>query len=701
MPKIIIDNFSRGENWRDSPKEMEPGELYGAEVTGTSGASNMQSSTKGRMERRYGVAQAESGFSGPLGTADAITGAAMYRPSNSGGSKMLLFACKKRVHSATYSAGVLTYDADISASDVNLGNNYVSMAQFGDWMYMAVPHHTGTSGYSYRFDGVKSDGSFGGVSGFNPKYLAVPSIAGITATSANPGGRMTFNGSGGAGEYRYRFTYVHGALGESNMSAPVSASALAATATGKVTLAAMPWTAAAYRNATDRRTITAVKVYRTLITPNLSDDSLNTYYLVATLTTFTAGYTFDDVKDDIELVRAYEGDEPYYDGAQFDFELVPRYFCAHKNRLFAGNFQNRNSGKLYTNVISWSFLDRPCKTQGATAIKDLDGYGINGLWSFKGELIVFKGNEVYAVSGSNPSDFSTGGRPVIGDFGCIAPRSIAEGDGYLWWLSARGVVRWDGYGAPEIVSSKIRPFFELASAAGKESACGGFHRGRYYISLNRYESSVWVFDSSYASPGAWYRWANAQLSSDLNPYMFLKLDEVQENGEFYMLADSVGSSGGCQIRRFHDARSVSGAPRFSDRVTGTDTMPTCYYDTGWINAGSPDTIKNFKSLTIDHEELGAGVRIAIITDTWSNYVQSTLANSLNRTGAGTEASPYSGASLTGSVTLQLPQEISGRRIRLQVNQSNLTSTVVQKPLWINRMVIDFEESGQQRPYGDY
>lgn len=134
-----------------------------------------------------------------------------------------------------------------------------------------------------------------------------------------------------------------------------------------------------------------------------------------------------------------------------------------------------NPSRLY-----FSDLGDPRSWTG-TNVVDLDpndGQTITGIARVGANLIVFKQSKTYLIY-----DLDTGAnRAISTSVGCVAPRSIAEGPGGIFFLSEdQGVFQTNG-SRLESISDNILPTFESITDSAKGLAAGIFFNDHYYLS---------------------------------------------------------------------------------------------------------------------------------------------------------------------------------------------------------------------------
>ena len=78
---------------------------------------------------------------------------------------------------------------------------------------------------------------------------------------------------------------------------------------------------------------------------------------------------------------------------------------------------------------------------------------VTGLVSFQEQLVIFTDRSIYVMSGGTDESFAI--RKVVSGVGCVAPHSIVDVNGTLFWMSHDGVWAWGGGAAPERLSAPV------------------------------------------------------------------------------------------------------------------------------------------------------------------------------------------------------------------------------------------------------
>lgn len=93
-----------------------------------------------------------------------------------------------------------------------------------------------------------------------------------------------------------------------------------------------------------------------------------------------------------------------------------------------------------------------------------DGQKITAIHSAYEFLLIFKSRSTYALYGDDPNTWSI--RQVFADIGCTSHRSVVTVEGITYWWSERGLVAWDGQGAPRVLGLELlQPDIEALNTA--------------------------------------------------------------------------------------------------------------------------------------------------------------------------------------------------------------------------------------------
>lgn len=162
-----------------------------------------------------------------------------------------------------------------------------------------------------------------------------------------------------------------------------------------------------------------------------------------------------------------------------------KFLAFYQNRLFLGT-----DTKWY-----WSDAFKPDNFQRAfnyiDLTRSLGGRNMGGI-EFGDQMVLFTEDQTWGIT--NVDLDAPHLYPIHPGVGCIAPGSIAVGDGLIVWLSRDGFYAWDGSrNPPRKVSSDL---FQTFEKKGYESMGGGFA----VIHNHRYD--FWGMDPALNTPAA-------------------------------------------------------------------------------------------------------------------------------------------------------------------------------------------------------
>lgn len=190
----------------------------------------------------------------------------------------------------------------------------------------------------------------------------------------------------------------------------------------------------------------------------------------------------------------------------------PKYLLIYQNRLLLGDEE--------TWYISDPFQPDRFTTKSTTGYirlaKATGGRHMGGV-EFADQAVLFTEDQTWGLTNVDldvPQLY-----PIHPGVGCIAPDSIAVGDGVLMWLAKDGVYAWDGSRAgPQKVSVKMKETFGAMSYERHGGSKATIHKRRYDLRLSNpdYSSigSAWRFA---IETGEWSLLSHAGFASSLFP----------------------------------------------------------------------------------------------------------------------------------------------------------------------------------------
>jgi len=164
------------------------------------------------------------------------------------------------------------------------------------------------------------------------------------------------------------------------------------------------------------------------------------------------------------------------------------YVAVHNDRLFIQDDHYLYYSDLFNGEEFPNLNTLPIEPESNAGI----GTGIISLGE---QLVVCKQHRVYVLTGYYPEQFEL--IPRSKNIGCIAPKTLVEGNNAVYFLSSRGAERFN-----TMETNYLDDYFPLSepisptlNALSKTDACGGFAEDKYYLSLGTNNSTTFVYDS--------------------------------------------------------------------------------------------------------------------------------------------------------------------------------------------------------------
>lgn len=161
-----------------------------------------------------------------------------------------------------------------------------------------------------------------------------------------------------------------------------------------------------------------------------------------------------------------------------------KYVKTHKDRVFIANHAtgaSRVSWCYINNPENWTTITGASTDAGYIDVGLGDGDVITGIESIGSVLLIFKNTSVWALFGSDPTDFKV--RKISPNIGCIAPRSIVPCDSFAIFLSSLGVYSASSEGVT-MLSYNIKPTVEAWTSTMTSAACAGRYHTQYWLAVN-------------------------------------------------------------------------------------------------------------------------------------------------------------------------------------------------------------------------
>ena len=238
------------------------------------------------------------------------------------------------------------------------------------------------------------------------------------------------------------------------------------------------------------------------------------------------------------------------------------YVCVHDNRLWGCRYGYQSTNDTTVNEIycsklgdfkTWTASSTTATLAGDPYTMSVGDYGaFTGCISHRGQLLFFKDNIVYRVSGDKPSNFQIDKISESGlQSGC--ERSLEIIDEVLYYKSRNGVFAYDG-SIPQKISDALGNFYYTDALAGK-------HFSKYYITMiHDGVRKLYVYDTRYK---LWH----AEDDADIRFF-------TEYNGALYGAIDN-------------DVVCLSGAPAGIFGATEAEGAVKWSIETGDIGLDSP------------------------------------------------------------------------------------------------------------------
>lgn len=377
----------------------------------------------------------DGGDSAPLaGVAEydagnAITG--IHRYYYGASSKLMLWATSTKLYKGADATGAGTaIRSDLTAN---------KKTTFLNWRNVCIISNNTNPPFEYD--------------GTNYWDLYVPDSGTATETDAGAGSLTN-------GVYSYRLTFVTPA-GESSGGKTFGLTVASGPSNVNLTFSVQS-------NGVDANAeVTSRKIYRTAV-------GGSTYKLVTTIADNTTTAFKDTVAD-----GSLGANCPTANG------IVPLY-SLHEifiNRLFTAGDINHPRRLYYSDLNDFNFFPASNYIDCSLAYGDK----ITGVKKLGSVLYVFGDRSIIAISGDEPANLAQS--ELYQTIGCIAPNSIVEIEGVMFFLSRRGVYTFDG-GNLQLISEPVKNKIDTINKGEIDDAYGAFYNGQYWLAYAEEGSST-------------------------------------------------------------------------------------------------------------------------------------------------------------------------------------------------------------------
>lgn len=153
------------------------------------------------------------------------------------------------------------------------------------------------------------------------------------------------------------------------------------------------------------------------------------------------------------------------------------YLAVHANRIYAGY---SGSSTMYYNALRIYNDWTTANDAGEIEIETRDGENCTGVIEYNDHIIYFKEHSCHELFGTGPINYTF--QTLSDTIGCIAPRSIKEVQGTLFWLGAEGIYAYNGGTTPKLISYPyIQNDIDNIDTSNISKACAGTDGDRYYL----------------------------------------------------------------------------------------------------------------------------------------------------------------------------------------------------------------------------
>jgi len=280
---------------------------------------------------------------------------------------------------------------------------------------------------------------------------------------------------------------------------------------------------------------------------------------------------------------------------------IGKYVVFRKNRLYVAGVTSASNRLYFCDVgdpatwnISSNFID----------IRSNDGDEITGILPLLDNLVIYKKNSIWMLSGDNNLNFFL--TPVIHNVGCTSPKTLVSYGHLHYFLHRTGVHIFNGTRV-EKISGKVDHETVNIPYSYLENAVGIVHKEKYWLSYTSVGEAqnkrIIVFDTR-AGFGGWV------LFTGINARCFALLNGGGDQGELYC-----GDSTNGYVWELDSGTSDGGnsiATKFKSKN---------------FNMGHPILFKNAIYAHITGENSNASVDVSIIGDHGTNSSMLTFAMS--------------------------------------------------------------------------
>jgi hypothetical protein len=300
-----------------------------------------------------------------------------------------------------------------------------------------------------------------------------------------------------------------------------------------------------------------------------ADESTNTWTSIKSGLTDGEEYRFTTLGG---LLYITNGVDPLmkYDGSTFtDITDAPTssYIIDHDNHLFMAD-DNSLKYAEFADTSIWGTIDIPEET----------GEVITGLASLKGELVIFMSDSIHILYGDDPTNWQR--REVVSNTGCVAPKSIVNIFGDLYFAYKDGIYKFNGSQATKMSWTVVESFKEVKNLKDMK---GAEYNNQYILSYQDKDTDEYRALVNSPQHESWTKFYNLPVG------VWNNFDGSQD-GEIDELYFGDAEKG--LVYKAFDGYSDDG-----EKIM-------VYFSTKNLNASQPELINTFRKLMVDTQTQG-------------------------------------------------------------------------------------------------
>ena len=287
------------------------------------------------------------------------------------------------------------------------------------------------------------------------------------------------------------------------------------------------------------------------------------------------------------------------------------HLAVHANKMFAANVTFNSTN--YPNRVYWSLENSPENWAEADYVEiNGGGEGIKALAVVSGQLMIFKENAIYVLTGYDSATFQV--VELTERLGVRSARNVAVSpSGVYFYVHNDGIYFYNGSSIRDMFSN-LRPIFDLG-----------------HVNSTDYNST----SLSWCGKRVWLSEPYSTSTTVSSPTTNFVLDPSIRDGVYTMFAtaDDAGLISGCDFvdssnniyrLMIHPTESfVIKVDMYSDEfdnITGSEVGFESYYRTRWFDGGSYMQKKMFRRPDVVVKEVAAAQ--TIVVDVYHNFDES-------------------------------------------------------------------------------